>query len=455
MKIAGLGLTLLQSMEAGRSGDFKESALGYYYQYLLTEAFQEAGVEPDKLTEVFHYATQLAAEYHRLGKSELSEGELRDFNTEFSGRWHSVEFGSRLAMLLRARVLCQVGTDYGFRYPYIYYYLKGQFLADNIRDPEIREYVEHCCLHLYVRDYAHTVLFLAHHTTDAFVLEAMMRSLDSLFKEWTPITFSGDTNGIRQLIEDAPKLVYSGETPEEHRRKANALRDNVVNETDDADEAEEESGELSIVAQVTMLFRTIEILGQVLKNQYAKIERPRKGAILEGLFNGPLRALKSFYEFCERNPEGMVLAIEAVMRRKGELNEKERRLLARRVVAGLVQVLTFSFLWRAARAANAEALREDVRGVVDGGASVAFRLIDLCIDLDSPRPIPRQKLLGLEREGQRDVMLGRVMLLAVINRLYMFKTSEKDMQWLSAKMGLAIKGQHTITYEQRRQRLIE
>ena len=32
-------LTLLQSIDAGRSGDFKESALGFYYEYLLTQGF--------------------------------------------------------------------------------------------------------------------------------------------------------------------------------------------------------------------------------------------------------------------------------------------------------------------------------------------------------------------------------------------------------------------------------
>lgn len=110
-------LTLLQSMEAGRSGDFKESALGYYYQYLLTEAFHCSGVKPDKLTEVFQYATHLAAEFHCHGKRELSYADLRKFNAKFSSEWHTVDFVPRIDLLVRARVLCRVGEDYAFRYP--------------------------------------------------------------------------------------------------------------------------------------------------------------------------------------------------------------------------------------------------------------------------------------------------------------------------------------------------
>ena len=61
-------LTFLQSMDAGRSGDFKESALGYYYQYLLTGAFQSSGVKQDKLTEFFQYSAHLAWRFHLLNK---------------------------------------------------------------------------------------------------------------------------------------------------------------------------------------------------------------------------------------------------------------------------------------------------------------------------------------------------------------------------------------------------
>ncbi|MBK7491530.1 MAG: hypothetical protein IPI17_05600 [Nitrosomonas sp.] len=82
-------LTLLQSIDAGRSGDFKESALGYYYQYLLTEAFQNSGVKSDKLTELFQYSVYLAWEFHHQGKRELSELDLRAFNERFSNEWHT------------------------------------------------------------------------------------------------------------------------------------------------------------------------------------------------------------------------------------------------------------------------------------------------------------------------------------------------------------------------------
>lgn len=85
-------------------------------------------------------------------------------------------------MLLNARILCKSGDDYAFRYPYIYYYLKGQYLSENLGDLSIRAYISHCCQHLYVRDHANTVLFLAHHTTDDFVLKSIGDALRNLFE---------------------------------------------------------------------------------------------------------------------------------------------------------------------------------------------------------------------------------------------------------------------------------
>lgn len=447
-------LTLLQSMDAGRSGDFKESALGYYYQYLLTEAFQNSGVKPDKLTEHFQYAAYLAWEFHRQGKRELTESELRDFNERFTKEWHTVDFMPRLEVLLTARVLCKVGEDYAFRYPYIYFFLKGQYLSENLSDLAVREYISHCCQHLYVRDHANTVLFLAHHSNDDFVLKSIAESLHNLFRDKAPVKFDGDTLAINRLIEDAPKLTYSGEKPEEHRARRNQMQDELDDGHDGLLESEEETEELSLIAQMTMLFKTTEILGQVLKNQYSKIQRSRKSDLLEELFNGPLRAIQDFYSFFDKNPDALVAEIEAALQRKGKIESPdERKAFARKVAASLIQIVTFGFLLRASQSANSESLQEDVKGVVRKTATPAFKLIELGILLDSPRAIPKTTLKQLFKEVKRDLVASRVIQMMVLNRLYMFKTTEQEMQWISQELEIDLSTQHAITYQEKQRRL--
>lgn len=448
-------LTLLQSMEAGRSGDFKESALGYYYQYLLTEAFQLSGVKPEKLTEIFQYSAHLAWEFHHHKKIELTKDELREFNDRFSKHWVTVDFSLRLEVLLAARVLCRVGDEYKFRYPYIYYYLKGQYLSQNLSDLDVRAYIGHCTQHLYVRDHANTLLFLVHHSTDGFVLNSIAESLHGLFRAHAPVTFDGDTAGIKRLIEDAPRLTYSGESPVEHRKRRNELQDQLDDGHDGLSEIEENAPELSLIAQMTMLFKTTEILGQVLKNQYAKIPRTRKVDLLEDLFNGPLRAIRDFYSYLEKNPDALVAEIDAALLRKGKVDkEEDRKAIARRVVASLVQIITFAFVLRAAQSANSDSLSEDVREVVRKNPTLAFKLIELNIVLDSPKAIPRQKLKQLHRDVEKDLVAARLLQIMVLNRLYMFKTTEQDMQWLNGELKIDLGIQHAITYQEKSRRLV-
>lgn len=439
-------LTLMQSLEMGHSGDFQEGALGHYYHYLLTEGYGAAGVRKEKLTEIFQYSTQLAWFFHSQGKSELSESELRDFNTYFSKKWHTVDFLPRLDVLVRSKVLCKRGQDYAFRYPYIYYYLKGKYLSETLRDLETQAYIGKCCKHLYVREHAHTILFLAHHATDDFVLNCIVRPLHGSFKNREPISFNGDTHEVAKLIDDAPTLTYVGDSPEKHRDEANALRDQLDDGRDGLAEREEAHEELSLIAQLTVLFKTVEILGQILKDQYSRITRDRKAEVINELFAGPLRALRDFFQYLEKNPDHLVSEIETVLHKKGGIDEEERRSIAKRVVATIIQVVSTGLMFRTSQAVGSDSLIEDIREVVKRNGTLAYKLIELGVLLDSPKAIPRELLKRLIEEAKHDLVASRTIQLLVLNRLYMFKTSIEDKQWLAEKVSIGMPAQRAIEF---------
>ncbi len=113
-------------------------------------------------------------------------------------------------------------------------------------------------------------------------------------------------------------------------------------------DSEESASKLSLVAQLTMLNKTVEILGQVLKNQYSKIPRARKVELINELFHGPLRALRNFWNFLESYPEALIADIEAALRRWDKRDDDQiRKKVARRVVAAIVEMVTFSMFMRA------------------------------------------------------------------------------------------------------------
>jgi len=429
------------------SGDFKESALGHYYEYLLTQSLQKAGVPSVKFSEFFEYCSHLAWHFHLSKKSELSELELRRFNEEFSKDWHTVDFGARLDKLTLAKILVGRGGFFSFRYPYIYYFLIGRYLSLNLSKPDIRDYVSRCCKHLYVREYANSVLFLAHHTNDEFVLSSILDSLRMRFNKSSPIMFAGDSAMINAVINDAPKLQYRGGSPEQHRESMNKAKDKLDDGKDGLAEGEEAGEDLSLAAELTTLFKTVEILGQVLKNQYARIERAKRVAIFDELFLGPLRALSSFYEFIARNPEHLVAGIENVLKDRHKLTDPEKRArVARRIVASIIQAISFGFLYKTAASVSSDDLREDIHAAVQKRNTVAFKVIELGVLLDSPARIPKSLIKTLKQEAQSDGIALRLINMFAIQHLYMFRTDEKDKQWLAKELEFGMEVQRSVEF---------
>ncbi|TXI34258.1 MAG: hypothetical protein E6Q53_01655 [Candidatus Moraniibacteriota bacterium] len=440
-------LTLMQSIEAGRSGEFKDSSLGHYYGYLLTQSLLTTGVRPDRLNEYLDYCTELAWFYHSQKSREIEETELAGFNRAFSAKWHTVDFSDRFGRLVSAKVLMKRGNYYSFRYPYIYYFLKGRYLSRNIDDVEIRLYIEKCCSHLYVREHANTVLFLAHHTNNQFVVDAILSVLRGLFKQHKPVLFSGDTHTVSALIADAGKLKYSGTPPEEFREHLNETRDQLDDGTDGLAEAEENGDDLSLVAQLVTLFKTVEILGQVLKNQYSSIERHRKTEVLEELFSGPLRALAGFYEFITKNPDLIVAEIDYALKHQAKLDDDEARMrIAKHIAARVVQGMSLGFVCKASSSVNSESLREDIATTVKRLDSPAFRLIELGVLLDSAAPIPKEALLKTKEDTKAEAIPASLLNLLILRRLYMFRMPEKDKQWLAAKIDVDLASQHAVDF---------
>ncbi|WP_333706246.1 hypothetical protein [Ottowia beijingensis] len=446
-------LTFIQTFEAGRVGDFSDSALGYYYQYLLTQALQAAGVKADKLTEAIQYGAHLAWHFHENRGSDVSISSLRRFNEQFSKQWHTVDFDSRIEMLIRARILQKHGDDFRFHYPYIYYFLKGKFLSENISKSDIRSYLSHCSRHLYVRDHANTILFVAHHTTDPFLLDTLIGSLNELFSEKKPVDFKGDTESINQILENAPALVFKGGKPIDHRAERNQLRDEIDEDDDQLLDKEENQEELSLIAKLTVLFKSIEILGQTLKNQYSKINRDDKERIIQSLCNGPLRALQEFYDFFSKNSDILAAEIEELLKRnKKGVDTVDLKDEARKIAANLLQAISYGFFRRIILSINSDSIAEDVESVSSKSGSTSYSLINIGTSLDSPKKIPKSNLKAVFEAVKGDLVASRILQMMILNRLYMFKTSEADMQWLSNELKLDLRTQHAISYVESKQR---
>jgi len=66
-----------------------------------------------------------------------------------------------------------------------------------------------------------------------------------------------------------------------------------------------------------------------------------------------------------------------------------------------------------------------------------------------------QKLKTIFEESKGEPVASKVLHIMVLNRLYMFKTSEHEMQWINNELEINLAAQHSIAYTEHGRRIIK
>ena len=448
-------LTLLQSVDSGVSGGFEESGLGEYYDFLIKEGLRVAGVSKKDWGKVIEFCTHLAWQLHATENREISLEELRSFAQRYSDEEVRVDLPARLKELLAARILSQSGAYFRFRYHYIYYFLKGRYLSVRLNDLMVQAHVKEACAHLYVRENANTILFLAHHAFDnPSFLQCVVDALNAPFQGVAPIEFrNGDTAEIGEFVRDLPALAYRGEKPEDVREQANKHRDELDDGTDGLVDSKQPDGHEAFIPQMVALLKTVEILGQILKNQVATMGRTKRVELLQLLLRASLRAIRAvFAQFLAAKDEAQGELVEMLRMMNKDDDEEKRKKLAQRLLAQLMQISAFGFIAKAIISISSDDLAEDIDAAAKKVGTPAAKLIAAGVRLDSPRELPRSELRNLLADIKDDFIAMRVLQMLTLRRLYMFRTSEQDKQWLASQSVLGLKFQHAVDMRSRTQK---
>lgn len=451
-------LTLLQGFDSGAQGGFEDSGLGEYYDFLVKAGLEAAGIPKGQWGSIIEYCSHLAWQMHATEHKELSKEELREFNDTYSREQVRVELETRIDALVRARILSRCGDRVRFRYHYIYYFLKGRFLSKKMDDLEVQAYVRSCCAHLYVRENANTILFLAHHAfKDGVFINCVTEAVDEPFKNQKPIEFDGqNTERLKEFVRDLPKLTYTGKSPEKAREEANLRKDDLDDGNDGLAARKEDLDEDAFTAQLITLFKSIEILGQILKNQIASVPRAQRVDLLVKLLKGPLRAVNAYFEvFMQDQVAAQAELAEILAKRRTFSSDEEKQEAARHLLAWLLQSSAAAIILKAIVCVSSDDLLEDIRSAAKEVNSPAARLIATGVKLDSPGRLPIKELQRLMEDLESDFIATRVLQLLTLRRLYMFRTEISDKQWLESKGLIALARQQAVDYTTRKGKLLK
>jgi len=427
-------LTLLQSIESGRTADLQNSAFGHYYQFLVTSALQGVGIEREQWSEVMNYCANLAWFMHASGRRMATKVEFKGFNEAFSEEFTPVPFEKRERDLVAANVIAEADGAFEFKYPYLYYYFLGQYFADRIHEPAIEQAIGSLCDDLYLRDNANILLFTSHHTKSPIIYQRISTTLSKCFEAEVSFDFSKDTQLLNQLVDAAPQLVFhdSGASAAARRGRVRESEDQVHDQIDP---------EITEVAgAMTRLFRGMEILGQFLKNHYGTTRNPIKETLIKELLESSLRGLRGTTKHLVHNT-GLLIEFfeEAISEQRPDLTPDARNNQARRIIFDLIGMVTFAFVQKAGSAVGSPYLKDNLKAVVCENSSLAYALIEMGYQFDLPQRIPFSQLKELNKRVEKNVFCQALLQTMALRHLHLFKVDYRDKQRLCEELDITIR----------------
>ncbi|TCP15956.1 metallophosphoesterase [Simplicispira metamorpha] len=429
-------LILLQSSEQHRHGEIQNSGLSFYYQYLITKSLGSVGVKPTELDEHFNYLSLLAWRFRLLKQRELDEGQLRAANKEFSDRFVTVDFYQRLDLLTKARVLYKRGDCYSFAYPYVYYFFLGRYLAKNLDQQEVRELVEECCKKLYLRDCAHTVMFLAHHVENSWLIGLICEVLRNCFSEKKPVELNGDTSYINSLVQQSAQLRLPAPDVNKNQSDIREIQDSLL-DSEPNDDTEDYSA-LSFASKWNLLHKTAEILGLILTNYYGSLERTRKQEMIREVFDGPLRALRLWLEEVAADLPSLVSYLkDDALAKNPKRDAVEVEIEIKRRIFNIFGWVATGAIASCGSFVSAEKLREDMATVVETNPTNAYRLIEASARLLKPGKVPMDRVKKLAQDLEKNPYAFGVLQTLGFYHMYMFHTDEPQKQALCSVLKIS------------------
>ncbi len=440
-------ILVLSLLQANSSGVFKEqhnSSFAHYFYFLIIGALENADVPESRFAIYLAFGTHLSWFIKQHGIShEITESQFFKFCKEYSTEWTLTNPSEMSATLIQARILDKHGDTYSFTYLYAYYYFLGRYTSAFIHKPEVKEYLQYCMENLYARECANTLLFLAHHSDNSYVIDGVTKTLSEHFHGVLPVTFSKtDVKTISALIANAPDLVYLNKIPAEKRIEGHKYQDENDNGHDGLlDEPRQTGEERGFIEEFISFTKTAEIAGVLLTNQFASLTRAKKNASIQLVFDTSLKAIRVFYELFENDQEQLLRLLATKLQSKNrELTPAEAEIQVRNAIAWILRIISTSFIIKAGTHLTSPDLRDNVRDVVGSNPTQALRLVEVSQILEGPGSLPRAALLAIIKEEKDNPCVMSVLQLLILKRLYMYDTVHEDKHWAIATFRLSAKG---------------
>jgi hypothetical protein len=268
------------------------------------------------------------------------------------------------------------------------------------------------------------------------VLDEMVATCDALFEGVQPANLDSDVEPLNRLgmvmetiaIPDAPNV---------NRREVKLRNDELIadrlaaaksNNEIVAPEAENEA--IKRLFEIHAAYKTIQILGQALRNVAGSANRLRKEEVLGKIIGLARRVLGAYFELFAENILSNIIEDMAAAHKEEqpELTSEALRDEVCRHLSGLSQFVCFSVVKHTTFCVGSENLSQTIHRVLDTSSEPMQKVFELSFDLERPGRFPKDGSIKLYRSlGKNEFAAGLVRLL-VAHHMYLYVVPIQERQ---------------------------
>lgn len=447
-------LTILQGFDTSEPISNSAGSYGYLYTVLITKRLAEGDKELS-LDKKLAYLVELAFHMFRAGRRELSLPEYELFHQRHCAQYLPIDRKLIVKELESAGIVEMFHDHYRFKYDYFYYYFVAQYFSRHIEEDVVKVHIAKLCEELQKEENANIWMFLTNQSRSMFVLDTILNHATKFFASMSPPRFDGDVQFLVGLYDKVPELVYVSKSTEELRHERRKILDeeppNIGNQPDETEETNET---LRTIAKLKAALRTLEVMGQIVKNYAGSMKNDPKYQLVEQCYELGLRVVGVIFDVWQRSGEEFVQEVlDMVLRKDDNIQTKEElEKLMKQFIFYFCETTSFSIIKRISHAVGTKDLNDVYEKVLAKNPTNAYRLVDLSVKLDSIG-VPTGDIYDLNEKFKNNVFCSRLLSHLVLHHFYLFNTNEQTKQKICNKLGIkmqTLRGIDATTTSQKR-----
>jgi predicted MPP superfamily phosphohydrolase len=318
-------LTLLQSLDENLQ-NFSQTSYANIYLVLIKAGLIKESIKDSVLTSLLNILKELAFYMYDKKKSPFSRDDFDNFILKYAGKYFrhkSLTNDKILSVLCNSNILKFDDEYYSFSYKYIYYFLIAQKISTDIES--YQELIYDLCNNIHLEINANILIFLSHHSKAQILIDNIVFTSEIPFEKACPLTLNKDDEFVKFITEFTNEIkdeIIEDRNPKEEVKKQ--LKEKDAIERNHRNDEDSEEGILPAeTMEMNQAFRTVKIIGQIVKNQSGDFEKEKLIKLVEAAYNTIFRFLGFYSGMLEKDKELLIETIVEDIKKKEE-NKKSR-----------------------------------------------------------------------------------------------------------------------------------